>query len=794
MTNNILINIKNIASRRSVLVTVFLLVLCNVSVLFSAERYYLSVANGLIDQANTVSWQRANDLTDSIRRNLTFLHGIPELLSELLRVKAVASRFGPDVTVSSLSLESRRKLWTTDAQLNDLSRYLMLAKDHLDVDLIFILNAAGDCIAASNWDAGSSPIGSNYAEHEFFKKNQNGQAAMQYAVGKTSHIAGLYFSTPLIIAGKFMGAVVTKAEVGNLSYLIKQFDAFVADSNGVIIMAHEKSMEMTALPEAAIAKLSEQDRFSRYRRSDFPLLKIESWQDQRFPSLTLFDGETVPQTLWAKDLPEYGLQIFVEQKIPEIILLKQAHFRVALLLQALASLLILAATGLVLYLHTIKQSKEMLWRRVNFDTLTDLPNRDLLHDRLSQEFKKADRSSLPIALLLIDLDQFKEVNDTLGHEMGDVLLQEAARRIVSCVRASDTVARLGGDEFAVVLPQLHDVTYARSIAQKIISKLAEPFNLRGEIAYVTASLGITVYPADALDIDGMLRNVDQAMYVAKNEGRNRYRYYTVELQEKAQNKLHLTHDLRNALPENQLVLYFQPIVELKTNQVHKAEALLRWQHPTRGQVSPAEFIPLAEETRLILEIGVWICKEAMRWGQRWNGLAAAGFQISINKSPVEFMDESGRDSVASFVAQLHELGLSGDNFVFEITEGLLLNADERISNKLMVLRDAGIQVSIDDFGTGYSSLSYLKKFDIDYLKIDQSFVRNLSADSDDLALCEAIIVMAHKLGLKVIAEGVETVLQRDLLSGAGCDYAQGYLYSRPIPPEEFEAWMNARGW
>jgi diguanylate cyclase (GGDEF)-like protein len=336
--------------------------------------------------------------------------------------------------------------------------------------------------------------------------------------------------------------------------------------------------------------------------------------------------------------------------------------------------------------------------------------------------------------MLIDLDQFKEVNDTLGHDIGDILLQEAARRILSCVRETDTVARLGGDEFTVVLSQLSNASHAENIAQKIIKKLSEPFKLNEEVAHISASLGITLYPADALDIDSMMRNADQAMYVAKNNGRNRYSHFTASLQETAQKRLRLTNDLRSALAGQQFRLYFQPIVDLNTNRIHKAEALLRWQHPLRGMVSPADFIPLAEETHLIVEIGVWIRREALIWCERWNKHNPDGFQISINKSPVEFMDDSDSDRVESFVKDLSEKGLSGKNFVFEITEGLLLNADPRINTKLMALRDAGIQVSIDDFGTGYSSLSYLKKFDIDYLKIDQSFVRNLERDTDDMAL------------------------------------------------------------
>jgi EAL domain-containing protein (putative c-di-GMP-specific phosphodiesterase class I) len=263
------------------------------------------------------------------------------------------------------------------------------------------------------------------------------------------------------------------------------------------------------------------------------------------------------------------------------------------------------------------------------------------------------------------------------------------------------------------------------------------------------------------------------------------------LQAAAQKRLRLTNDLRSALTDNQFRVYFQPIIELKTNHVHKAEALLRWLHPVRGMISPLDFIPLAEETRLIINIGTWVRKEAMTWCRRWNELGADGFQISVNKSPVEFMGEDACNSVETFTTDLREQGLRGKNLTLEITEGLLLNSNPLINNKLMALRDAGIQVSIDDFGTGYSSLSYLKKFDIDYLKIDQSFVHNLERDTDNVALCEAIIVMAHKLGLKVIAEGVETEQQRDLLIRAGCDYAQGYLYSEPIPPEEFEKWLAA---
>ncbi|NGZ83181.1 EAL domain-containing protein [Duganella aceris] len=439
-----------------------------------------------------------------------------------------------------------------------------------------------------------------------------------------------------------------------------------------------------------------------------------------------------------------------------------------------------------------KQSEALIWQQANFDTLTQLPNRRMFHDRLAHDMLKSRRDRTRIAILFIDLDHFKEVNDTLGHAQGDVLLVEAARRIGACVRKSDTVARLGGDEFTVILAELdpaEQVEGVERIAQQIIESLRAPFALGQEQAFVSASIGITLFPDDALDIDDLLKHADQAMYAAKGAGRNRYSHFTPTLQVAALSRMRLTNDLRGALKGRQFELYFQPIVDLASGAITKAEALIRWNHPQRGVVSPLEFIPLAEASGLILEIGDWVFHEAARWVRRWRSEHHAEFQVSINQSPLEFQREG--DSYQRWLRHLESLQLPGQSLVVEITEGLLLDANSTVSDKLLQLRDAGIQVALDDFGTGYSSLSYLKKFDIDYLKIDRSFTRNLAPDSSDMALSEAIIVMAHKLGLKVIAEGVETPEQRDLLAAAGCDYGQGYLFARPMPAEEFDLMLRS---
>ena len=435
-----------------------------------------------------------------------------------------------------------------------------------------------------------------------------------------------------------------------------------------------------------------------------------------------------------------------------------------------------------------KETEEMIWAQANFDALTGLPNRHMFHDRLAQEIRKADRASQQIALMFIDLDRFKEVNDTLGHDMGDILLVEAARRIGECARATDMVARMGGDEFTVTLTDITDIGSIERVAQNILQKLAEPFHLGNEIAFVSGSIGITLYPDDAAGVEELLKNADQTMYVAKGLGRNRHSYFTHELQKTAQARLGIVNDLRGALAANQFMVHFQPIVDMASGSIYKAEALIRWQHPERGMVGPQEFIPLAEETGLIFEIGDWVFHESARLAKRWRELHHPGFQVSVNKSPVQFYKHG--DGQSAWVSHLNSIDLPGQSIVIEITEGLLMGAEPAIGDALFTLRDAGIQIAIDDFGTGYSSLAYLNRFNIDYLKIDQSFTRNITPDSNEMALCEAIVVMAHKLGLKVIAEGVETAHQRDLLSDIGCDYAQGYLYSRPVPPEEFEALLK----
>ena len=422
-----------------------------------------------------------------------------------------------------------------------------------------------------------------------------------------------------------------------------------------------------------------------------------------------------------------------------------------------------------------------------YDPLTGLPNRRLFLDRLNQEIRKAHHSEASLCLLHIDIDRFKEVNDTLGHDKGDVLLVEAARRILACVHESDTLARHGGDEFMLILPNYGENSVIDGIVRRILEAIDRPFDLGGgEIAFSSCSLGIVRYPEDAVTQDELLQYADQALVVAKAGGGNAFSYFTDSMQREAVEKVALSNDLRQALAKGQLEVYFQPIVEVASGRITKAEALLRWHHPERGMVPPGLFIPLAEETGQIMEIGEWVFRETIRCMKRWQEALGQNVQVSVNKSPVQFE----RDENSTWLSELAQSGLAGNAVTVEITEGLLLDNSEKVRSELQEYRDHGVEISIDDFGTGFSALSYLTRFSIDYLKIDRSFVSNITINDSNRALTEAIIVMAHKLGIRTIAEGVETEAQRDLLCAQGCDYIQGFLYSRPVPAAQFEALLQ----
>jgi len=434
-----------------------------------------------------------------------------------------------------------------------------------------------------------------------------------------------------------------------------------------------------------------------------------------------------------------------------------------------------------------KRAQELIFEKINYDSLTKLPNRSMFKECLQKEISQSKRLNASFALLFIDLDHFKDVNDTLGHEIGDALLVKASHRISWHIREADTIAHFGGDKYTIILSNINDTVEIDIVANEIISILSEPFELHGHRIYISASIGISIYPTDAEDESHLIKKSEQAMYAAKKLGRSRFHYYTPLMQESADKRRNLINDLHDALALNQFEVYYQPIVDLKTMKIKKAEALLRWNHPDYGVVSPNDFIPLAEESGLIIEIGNWVYYEATKQTKLWHDQFDPEMQISINKSPVQFRSS---EKIENWFDHLESIGLSPENIVIEITESNFMENESNTVEKLFRLHDARFGLSLDDFGTGYSSLSYLQKFNVDYIKIDRSFVSSLSPDSKNITLCEAIIVMAHKLGIKVIAEGIETAFQQQFLTELGCDYGQGYLFSCPITAFNFEKLLH----
>lgn len=444
--------------------------------------------------------------------------------------------------------------------------------------------------------------------------------------------------------------------------------------------------------------------------------------------------------------------------------------------------------GTLADISKIKQSEEAIWQYANVDTLTGLPNRRMFFDHLDQELRLGKRNGYKLAVVFLDLDRFKEVNDSQGHDQGDRLLQLAGQRLAECIDEKGIVARLGGDEFVLMLSNAN-ARYVEDLAQKVLDALALPFQLAQSHAYVSASLGIAIFPDDASNKEDLMKRVDQAMYASKQKGGNCFTYFTPRMQEHAERRMQLSHDLREAIHEQQFYLEYQPVVNLQTNAVLKAEALIRWQHPMKGLIPPMEFIGIAEDTLLIVPIGEWVFKTAIAQCQQWRKALHPDFQVAVNKSPVQFGSEHRQQH--DWLVDIAQDDQQHNLLVVEITERLLLDGSAHVSERLAQYQQAGVQVALDDFGTGYSALSYLKKFPIDYVKIDRSFVRELGTSSHDEALCQAIVVMAHSLGMQVIAEGIETPQQLEILRKMGCDFGQGYYFSPPLRPQAFTSWYQA---
>lgn len=433
--------------------------------------------------------------------------------------------------------------------------------------------------------------------------------------------------------------------------------------------------------------------------------------------------------------------------------------------------------------NALREQQSRLNYMAFHDALTSLPNRSLFYDRIYHGLARARRSESKIALMLLDIDRFKNINDSLGHDAGDILLKAIAMRLIEGVRDMDTVARLGGDEFVVVLEGIHDLDDVMFVANKLLSTLSRPLEISGHSISTTVSIGVSIFPDDGMDTDELLKNADVAMYKAKEAGKNNCQFYAKGMNATAVNYLLLENDLRRAVEQQQLVLYYQPQVDLRTGEMMGVEALVRWQHPDRGLISPAHFIPLAEETGLIVPIGEWVLREACRQQKIWLDAGKFVGKIAVNLSPRQFRQKNFPGKVEAI---LNDIGLEAKHLELEITESCAMEHAGETITQLNQLNQMGMFLAIDDFGTGYSSLAYLQRFPIQKLKIDRSFINDIHDDDNDAAIAKSIIGLAHNMQMRVVAEGVENERQAEWLRDKGCDQAQGFLYAKPMTAKQLE--------
>lgn len=879
----------------------------------SADYYHDHRASNLYQQELQLTRNQAEDAATHLDDSLQLLKAISLMLSRDADVHRVLRRIGADAAPSTVPYEVRKRQWTQNAEFVELNQSLKIVAAQLKADVISVLNAAGDAVAASNFGQPDSVVGSNYREREYFQQARAGKPDQQYAVGWTTKLPGLFYSHPVFDNGQFVGAVVVKRNISSFSHGMNQATAFITDTNGVVVLAPDKALESRTLPDAALARLSAELRQRQAEQSAFEPLRIAPWGDKQLPLAVRIGDSSQPAVMASHALADGMLTIHVARPLDVLARTNTERYGIFILITAAGGMLIIAVSAVVLYLRetrkagaelriaaTAFESQEAMmitdanavilrvnraftditgysaeevvgktpsllksgrhdaafyaamwetigrtgawqgeiWdRRKNgevypkwltitlvkgadgqitnyvgmhtditqrkaaeseiehlafYDPLTHLPNRRLLLDRLHQALAACARSERLGALLFIDLDNFKTLNDTRGHDKGDMLLQQVAQRLAACMREGDTVARLGGDEFVVMLEGLGDnpedaATQAKTVGEKILAALNQPYRLADENHHSTASIGIALFADHRDTVDELLKRADLAMYQAKAAGRNTLCFFDPVMQAVVSARAALESDLRQGLELKQFFLHYQPQVSREGGMVG-VEALLRWRHPERGMVSPLDFIALAEETGLILPLGLWVLQSACTQLAAWAGhVHTADLVVAVNVSARQFRQP---DFVAEVLGVLAQTGARAERLKLELTESVVVDNVGDIIEKMVALKAHGVCFSMDDFGTGYSSLSYLRRLPLDQLKIDRSFVNDVLTDPNDAVIARTIIALGQSLGLNVIAEGVETEGQRDFLAQAGCLHYQGYLYSKPLEAQDFERYLK----
>ena len=777
---------------------------------FSLFAVLLWIVLGWILSGRYVDWQstqflndarqrisnNATDIVVGLEQNLTVFHGVPAIIGRDERVRSVLAGAVLDSRQKSLEVAERKAVWSSITELSVVNA--LLAQSVNDVpafSIVWLIDAEGDCIAASNAGTQTTFVGSNFADREYFQAAKNGRDGRQFAVGRVTGIPGFFFSAPVFSGKQFLGVVAVKIELPYLATWVDQSNAFINDVNGVIILAQDKAMVMRSMPMAKVNQLNPQERLERYRQLNFPEIVINAWSEAGPADLFQLNGGDMPHLMQTRSIPLEDISVTVLLPVPKIATQEQDRINIFAVATMFGVLLIGIAAGTLYYatnfqrVRRYREYQRQIEYMASHDALTGLFSRAVIDRLICQGIATAARTRRRMGVLFLDMDMFKDINDSMGHDAGDLVLREVAQRLRSNLRASDSVIRHGGDEFVILLHDLESAENAAQLTSKLLEALHMPFVLQGVTLNLSASVGIALCPDDGETAQLLLSNADSALYRVKASGRSDFSFYHASMNADTMAHLALENELRVALVEDQFVLHYQPQYSLLERRVVGCEALIRWQHPERGLLFPAEFLVVAEKSSLIVALGDWVLRKACTQAAAWRQAGLIDFPVAVNLSAIQFRKPG---LVSTIQCALAEAGLPAQGLEFELTESAMMFNTEETILTMQSLKALGVSLSIDDFGTGYSSLAYLKRYAPNVLKIDRSFVHDVENDANDISIINAIIGLGKSLNYRVIAEGVETESQMQLLEKMGCHEIQGYWFSRPLNIVDFSDFMKNR--
>ena len=764
--------------RRHVRTTLLLIAAWVLVAGFGSDWYVDRLARDALADAEQKISQEAGDLIGRLESSLAIFQGIPAIISREEAVRrallAAAGHGAREALNDSLA-------WA----VRDLSL----------LGVLWVSNRRGERIAASNSGRPDSLVGGSDAGNDYFKAALAGHPGRQFTAGRETAAGSLFFSAPVYAGSSIAGIVVGKIDFPGLATWAHQSNVFITDAHGVVIQAGDESLRMAALPSAPVRQMSASERLERYHAETLREMVVVPWDDPLVPGLYRLDDRKTPLLMVSRATARRDFTITVLRPVPQLAL-HRSHRNELFALAAVVGAIVLSLVSSALYF--IGKSQRERRRREHqvqidylssHDALTGLFSRAVVGEMISHGIAVAARTGRRLAVVFMDLDMFKDINDSLGHESGDLVLLEVARRLRGTLRASDPVIRHGGDEFVILLNDLETTENAGHLTGKILETLRVPFLVGGVTLNLSASLGIALYPDDGDNASDLLRNADSALYRSKASGRSTFSFYHASMNADTKALLALEHELRKALERDEFVLHYQPQYSLSEHRVIGCEALLRWQHPTRGLLPPGEFIAATEKSGLVVALGEWVLREACRQAAAWREAGVIDFPIAVNLSAVQFRKPGLVDTIARTLADSR---LPAAGLELELTETAVMENTEEAVRTVQALKALGVGLSIDDFGTGYSSLAYLKRFEPDVLKIDRSFVRDVETDANDLAIVNVIIGLARSLNYRVIAEGVETESQMARLQQLGLREIQGYWFSQPLTAERFVAFIGEK--